>query len=595
MRPFASVLRTSISTALVLLAAGTAAAQVPDTPAGRQFSAWLDAMNSSDSAAMQAFMDESMPGQPVAQGLAIRAQSGGYDVKKIETSSATNIVVLVQERGPAKQFARVLLNVTADAPDRIAGIGLQPAQPPPELAPAKLTAAEVEAARAGAPFRQLSAWLDAFNGGNREQLQQYLTGNYPSANIDQQMNFRAQTGGFEFRLLEQATATSAVGLVQERGGDQFARFVVTVEPDAPHKITRLGLNAIPRPAEFPALRVGEAELIAALRAKAEADAAADRFAGAVLLGRIVDGESKVLFSGAYGLADREAKIANTLDTRFRNGSMNKMFTAVSVLQLVQAGKIALTDPLGKSIADYPNQDIATKVTIHHLLTHQGGTGDIFGPQFAANRLNLREHDDYIGLYGQRAPLFEPGSRYAYSNYGMVVLGAVIERASGMSYYDYVAANVYRPAGMTRTASEPESETVEGRSVGYMRAPGVDGWARNTETLPYRGMAAGGGYTTVGDLLKFATALMQHKLLDEKHTALLLEGKVDIGPARKYAYGFEDARKDGRGAVGHSGGAPGMSGDLRIYPKSGYVVAALSNQGPVQAPAFSSFVDLRLTE
>ena len=595
MKSLAAVVRASIVMTLALLAASVAAAQVPDTPAGRQFTAWLDAMNSPDAAAMQAFMDKSMPGQPVAQGLAIRAQSGGYDVRKVETTSATNIVVLVQERGPAKQFARLLLNVTADAPDVIAGIGLQPAQPPPELAPAKLTAAQVEAARADAPFRQLSAWLEAFNGGNREQLQQYLTASYPSANIDQQMSFRGQTGGFEFRALEQATATTAVGLVQERDSDQFGRFVVVVEPEAPHKIERLGLTAIPRPAEFPVARVGEAELIAALRAKAEKDAAADRFAGTVLLGRIVKGDGKVLFSGAYGLADREANAANTLDTRFRNGSMNKMFTAVSVLQLVQAGKIVLTDPVGKYITDYPNQDVAKKVTIHHLLTHQGGTGDIFGPQFTARRLELREHDDYIDLYGQRAPIFEPGSRYAYSNYGMVVLGVVIERVTGMSYYDYVAANVYQPAGMTRTASEPESEPVANRSIGYMRAPGSTGWSRNTDTLPYRGMAAGGGYTTVGDLLKFATALMEHKLLDAEHTALLIGGKVDIGPDRQYAYGFEDARKDGRGAVGHSGGAPGMSGDLRIYPGSGYVVAALSNQGPVQAPAFSAFVDLRLTE
>jgi D-alanyl-D-alanine carboxypeptidase len=595
MTSFAAVSRALLVMTLGLLAASGAPAQVPDTPAGRQFTAWLDAMNSSDPATMQAFMDKSMPGSPVDQGLAIRAGSGGYDVKKVETSSATNIVVLLQERGPSKQFARLTVNVTAEAPDRIAGILIQPAQPPPELAPPKLTPAEAEAARTGAPFRQLSAWLETFNGGDREQLQQYLSANYPSANIGQQMNFRAQTGGFEFRALEQATPTSAVGLVQERDSDQFARFVLVVEPEAPHKIARLGLNAIPRPAEFPVSRVSEAELVAALRAKVEKDEMADRFAGAVLLGRIVNGEGTVLFSDAYGLADRENNVANTLDTRFRNGSMNKMFTAVAVLQLVQAGKIVLTDPVGKYITDYPNRDVATKVTIHHLLTHQGGTGDIFGPDFAARRLDLREHDDYIDLFGQRAPGFEPGSRYAYSNYGMVVLGAVIERVTGMSYYDYVEANIYRPAGMTRTGSEPESELVADRSFGYMRAPGSGGWSRNTDTLPYRGMAAGGGYTTVGDLLKFATALMGHELLDAERTALLIGGKVDLSPDRKYAYGFEDARKGGRGAVGHSGGAPGMSGDLRIYPASGYVVAALSNQGPVQAPAMSAFVDLRLTE
>jgi D-alanyl-D-alanine carboxypeptidase len=595
MKSRSAVFRAFIVMTLALLAAGKAWAQVPDTPAGRQVTAWLDAMNSADPAAMQTFMDKSMPGQPVAQGLAIKAASGGYDVKKVETDSATSIVVLLQERGPAKQFARLTVNVTAEAPDRIAGILIQPAQPPPELAPPKLTAADIEAARAGAPFRQLSAWLEAFNSGDREQIQEYLTANHRNANINQQMNFRAQTGGFEFRALEQATATMAAGLFQERDSDQFARIFVTVAPEAPHQIMTFGVTAIPRPAEFPVPRVGEAELVAALRAKVEKDEAADRFAGTVLLGRIVNGEGAVLFSDAYGFADRESNIANTLDTRFRNGSMNKMFTAVAVLQLVQAGKIALADPVGTYITDYPNRDVATKVTIHHLLTHHGGTGDIFGPQFAARRLELREHDDYIALYGERAPAFEPGSRYAYSNYGMVILGAVIERVTGTSYYDYVEANIYEPAGMTRTGSEPESEIVEDRSIGYMRTPGGTSWSRNTDTLPYRGMAAGGGYTTVGDLLKFATALMGNKLLDAEHTTLLISGKVDIGPDRKYAYGFEDARKDGRGAVGHSGGAPGMSGDLRIYPRSGYVVAALANQGPVQAPAMSAFVDLRLTE
>src|SRR5262249_56997860 len=128
---------------------------------------------------------------------------------------------------------------------------------------------------------------------------------------------------------------------------------------------------------------------------------------------------------------------------------------------------------------------------------------------------------------------------------------------------------YKPAGMTRSGAEPESETVAGRAIGYMRPRGGDGgskWTPNTDTLPYRGTSAGGGYSTVGDLLKFATALLGHKLLDAEHTDLLITGKVENGPDRKYAYGFEDGRKDGIGFVGHGGGAPGMSGDLKIYPQ-----------------------------
>ncbi|MBV8847242.1 MAG: beta-lactamase family protein, partial [Bryobacterales bacterium] len=474
---------------------------------------------------------------------------------------------------------------------QIAGIRVQQTQPPPELAPPKLTAAETEAARKGAPFRQFSAWLEVFNSGDRSRISDFLKANFPSANLDGQMNFRERTGGFEVRALEQADATSLTGLVQERGSDQFGRFTIVVEPEEPHRITRFPVAAIPRPAEFAVQRMSEAEVVAALRTQLEKDAAADRFAGAVLLAK----DGKVVFSEAYGLADRDKKVANKLDTRFRIGSMNKMFTAVAVLQLAQAGKIKLTDPLGKYITNYPNQDVATKVTIHQLLTHTGGTGDIFGPEYNAHRLELRTLNDYVALYGKRAPAFEPGSRWVYSNYGMVLAGVVIERVSGQSYYDYVAEHIYKPAGMTRSASEPENQTVADRSIGYMQKQGGGGWTPNTDTLPYRGTSAGGGYSTVGDLSKFADALTGHKLLNAEYTDLLITGKVDAGNGAKYAYGFEDERKNGAGAVGHSGGAPGMNGDLRIYPQSGYVIAVLSNLDPPAAQKVSGFIEARLPQ
>jgi len=338
----------------------------------------------------------------------------------------------------------------------------------------------------------------------------------------------------------------------------------------------------------------ESEIVKALQTSLDSETAGDRFAGAVLLARLETGRPRVVFSGAYGLADRERTIPNTLDTRFRVGSMNKMFTAVAILQLVQAGKIKLGDPLGKYVPDYPNRDVATKVTIHHLLTHTGGTGDFFGPEFSAHRLELKTLSDYVKLLGARGPAFEPGSRFAYSNYGMLLLGVVIERVTGRTYYDYVADNVYKPAGMTRSGSEPESEVVADRSVGYTRAGG-SALRPNTATLPYRGNSAGGGYSTVGDLLKFATALMSNTLLNAEYTALLITGKVEGLGGRKYAYGFEDGRrrKDGSGAVGHGGGAPGMNGDLRIYPQSGYVVAVLSNLDPPAASQVSAFLDSRL--
>jgi CubicO group peptidase (beta-lactamase class C family) len=274
--------------------------------------------------------------------------------------------------------------------------------------------------------------------------------------------------------------------------------------------------------------------------------------------------------------------------------MNKMFTAVAILQLVQAGKVELTAPLGTYVPDYRNKDVASKVTIHDLLTHTGGTGDIFGPDFDAHRTQLRTLADYVRLYGSRGLEFEPGSRWSYSNYGFILLGLVIEKVSGQSYYDYVQQHIYRPAGMTSTDSLPENQAVPRRSIGYTRPPWTTDWLPNTDSLPYRGTSAGGGYSTVEDLARFAQALMSHKLLNPHSTQLLIRGKVKAGGDARYAYGFEDARdKDGNGWVGHGGGAPGMNGDLRIYPKSGYTVAVLANSDPPAAQRITEYLDPRL--
>ena len=297
-----------------------------------------------------------------------------------------------------------------------------------------------------------------------------------------------------------------------------------------------------------------------------------------------------------GSSDRENHIPNTLKTRFRNGSMNKMFTAVATLQLVQAGKLKLDDPVGKYLTDYPNKEIATKVTINELLTHTGGTGDFFGPEFDQHRQELRTHADYVKLFGNRPPKFEPGSRFEYSNYGFLLLGNIIEKVSGERYYDYVREHVYEPAGMTETGSQPEDEKVADRSVGYTKT-GTGQWHPNTDTLPYRGTSAGGGYTTVVDLLAFANALKANKLLDAHYTELLLAGKVDMpgGPGgARYAYGMEVMNVNGATCVGHGGGAPGMNGELEMCG-SNYTVIALSNLDPPAAMRVVEWVMFRLPE
>jgi CubicO group peptidase (beta-lactamase class C family) len=131
-----------------------------------------------------------------------------------------------------------------------------------------------------------------------------------------------------------------------------------------------------------------------------------------------------------------------------------------------------------------------------------------------------------------------------------------------------------------------------RSIGYTRDQAGSPLVPNTATLPYRGTSAGGGYSTVGDLLRFATALRAHKLLNATYSELLTTGKVDAGRG-KYAYGFQDQVVDGVRLIGHGGGAPGMNGDLAIDPRSGYVVAVLSNLDPPAAQRVSEFIESRM--
>jgi hypothetical protein len=149
--------------------------------------------------------------------------------------------------------------------------------------------------------------------------------------------------------------------------------------------------------------------------------------------------------------------------------------------------------------------------------------------------------------------------------------------------------------MTLTGSLPEDQTVPGRSMGYMKPEGSNEWKSNTDTLPYRGTSAGGGYATVEDLQKFANALSAYKLLDRKHTELLTTGHVDMATGSKYAYGFMDIRDQESHWFGHGGGAPGMNGDLRIFPQSGYVVAVLSNLDPPAAESIARYISNRLPE
>lgn len=428
-------------------------------------------------------------------------------------------------------------------------------------------------AAVGDPARlALEAWLEAFNTHDRARLEAFRDRYQPTFDVDGMLGFHAQTGGFRLLRHEPAAPGTAQALLQEAGSDTVARVTVTLAEGKP---LALDIEAVERPADLRIPRLDQAGAIAALAAQADAAAAEDAFSGVLLVAR----GDEVLLQRAWGLADRAAGTPVTLDTRFRLGSMNKMFTAVAVLQLVEAGRLSLEGSVGQSLPGYPNADIA-KVTLRQLLTHAGGTGDIFGPAFDQHRLSLKTHDDYVRLYGTRGPTHPPGQAHEYSNYGYVLLGAIIERASGLAYEDYVARHVFAPAGMHDTGALPEDVDVPGRARAYTRKEGA--WVDAADTLPYRGTAAGGGYSTAADLLKFARALQAGILLSP---ASLAEATRRQTPW--YGYGFMVGQRHGVAGFGHGGGAEGMNASLGIFPAQDTVVIGLSNLDP---PAVERLVD-----
>jgi hypothetical protein len=322
-------------------------------------------------------------------------------------------------------------------------------------------------------------WLSSFNSADAKQMAAFKQKYARKGDVAQTLQFRESTGGFELLQVERSTPDNLVALMREIGSERGVYLEVTTKGDGRGDNLVMDIRPATLPPQFAPPRMSMADALAALRERAIQRTATDQFSGALLFAK----RKQVLLQQAWGSEDRGPSRAATVNTQFRLGSMNKMFTAVAVLQLVDAGKLSLQGTVGQYLPDYPNREVATKVSLHHLLTHTGGTGDFFGPEFDAHRLRLKEHADYVALFGKRGLEFEPGSEDGYSNYGYVLLGRLIEAVSGMSYYDYVQQHLYAKAGMRSTGSLPESQVVPARAQGYTRDDGR--WVSNANTLPYR--------------------------------------------------------------------------------------------------------------
>jgi CubicO group peptidase (beta-lactamase class C family) len=341
-------------------------------------------------------------------------------------------------------------------------------------------------------------------------------------------------------------------------------------------------------------RKTDAEIVKETKAYLEQAAAEDAFSGAALIAR----DGKPIFEKAYGLANKSSNTPNNVETKFNLGSINKSFTSVAIGQLAQQGRLAFNDPISKYLPDYPNKAVAARVTIHQLLTHTSGMGMYFNEEFMKRRASLKTLADLLPLFVNETLAFEPGEKVQYSNAGYVVLGLIIERLTRQTYFDYVRDHIFTPAGMMNTDSYELEQEVANLAIGYTSMgptgrPEPGPRQGNTPHMTGRGSSAGGGYSTLGDMLKFGQALVGHKLLNQQYTDIVLSNQSPPGqpPA---GYGFFSIEINGTRAIGNNGGGPGTNATFTVYPELGYIVVVLSNYDPPSASKVTNKIRELLT-
>jgi CubicO group peptidase (beta-lactamase class C family) len=292
------------------------------------------------------------------------------------------------------------------------------------------------------------------------------------------------------------------------------------------------------------------------------------FMGAVLVAK----GDRLLINEGYGFADLEWNTPNTPETRFRIASITKQFTAAAILLLQERGKLRVEAPLKTYLPDTPQA--WSDVTIFNLLTHTSGIPDFIRLADFRNFQTLPLRPEEIIAKIRDKPLaFAPGSERAYSNSGYLLLGLVIERVSGKSYAQFIKENLLDPAGMRDSGYDTHAAVIHHRASGYTRGP--DGF----ENAPYIDMnvpfAAGGLYSTTGDLLRWERALFGGKILSRAS----LE-QMTTPFKQNYGFGVVIRTLDGDRIIEHSGSLEGFNTELIHGARNNLVVVVLSNvSGP----------------
>lgn len=283
-----------------------------------------------------------------------------------------------------------------------------------------------------------------------------------------------------------------------------------------------------------------------------------KFSGNVLIAQ----KGKILFEKAYGYEDVAANKPASLNTEFRIGSLTKMFTSTLVLQLVQEGKISLSDPLSKFIPSFENGD---QVQISHLLSHTSG---IKGHTESPAPTTLEES---VTRFRSKELAFQPGSRFEYNNFNFVLLSYIAQKVTGTSYPELLKSRVFDKAGMKNSGLDTRDRKSNVKAFGYVTNPATVKWEVADGGDVALASGAGAMYSTVNDLYKWSSAIHNSIVLPDS-----LFAKAFQPVQGNYGLGWIVKRENGRLQIGHTGSIPGYLANFMHFPVEDITIIMLTN-------------------
>ncbi len=308
----------------------------------------------------------------------------------------------------------------------------------------------------------------------------------------------------------------------------------------------------------------------------------------VIAGISIDGE--IRFTGQAGFADIKDSLVYKLDMHTRIASIIKPMTAIGIMQLVEKGKIQLDEPISKYIKEYAEGN-KSKITIRQVLSHTSGIPGYKNKKEKENKKNYKNLESAFTIFKNRDLDFEPGTKYAYTSYGYVVLGILIERVSGSSYKKYMGENIWTPLWMVHTQPEKYKFKYDSKAKLYHKENGKIKAVKQTNISDR--IPGGGVHSTLRDVLMFGDGIVLQKLLKDSTFQLMT---VDPGLKKGgngYGLGLTlfGNNPDLGPIYGHGGAQTGCSGILFLIPKKKAVIAVLSNTSGANATVGQIAVEL----